>query len=591
MSQPQGLPQQPLNVRNAPVGVPTTLGVSPTPQQPQIRPAPVQQPTMTPTVQPANPQPQISSTVGAPPTQSPTDYPKISADIGTARQRGADDNTILQTLIQKQPSLQTDAQTAIQRGATPSQILDTIQQKYAPPDPNQKPPGYNNPLTIDQASNEEKVGLLKSLGSTGTGLLKLSGKIGNAIQGKGFQLQVDPTSLIGRADAALAPKNSAQAFGKNVGNVAQFFAPGIGEEEAATNAATKAADLFNFGSKATKAVQLGTEGVLSGAKNFALAQAQGQSNKDSALIGGISAVSPTLAEGVKGAAPILKDFLGGEGTADAMKVKDANPDLVKAWQTGQKDVNSLAGDITSTVKNYQTEGKTALQTMKNNLPDVAMPATNIKGGITDLISTASDSNLTAEEERTLSKLQSYVDKNVGNDTTVKGVLDLKTGLDNGNFYKAGDPSYNNSNKVVSQVRQYLNNLSIERMTNYDTQHGTQFADQIKSGLADATDRINFLDKVKANLLGRNPETYVEQTTNKVRSLINKSGDPSLAENTKDLVHELGQRTGKDFTTEFQAAHAAKALKGNLGRMVIKGTEAAIGGGLITELGKTVFGKR
>lgn len=67
-TQPQGLPTTPLGVRNAPVGVPTSLGVTSAPQQ-QITPVqPVQQPQMTPIVQPVNPQPQISSVTGAEPT-------------------------------------------------------------------------------------------------------------------------------------------------------------------------------------------------------------------------------------------------------------------------------------------------------------------------------------------------------------------------------------------------------------------------------------------------------------------------------------------------------------------------------------------
>src|SRR5438128_1065507 len=70
VQKPQGLPITPLQVRQAPLGVQTSLGMAQAPQQQisQTLQAPAQQPQFN-GVQPLTPQPQISGVTGTTPAQ------------------------------------------------------------------------------------------------------------------------------------------------------------------------------------------------------------------------------------------------------------------------------------------------------------------------------------------------------------------------------------------------------------------------------------------------------------------------------------------------------------------------------------------
>jgi len=156
--------------------------------------------------------------------------------------------------------------------------------------------------TNQPIKNDITTGALKSLGSTGTGLLELGGKIGNFIEGKGFQNEVDPNSPIGRANQVFEPTNNTQKAGKVAGDIAQFFIPG-GQEKAAATFAPKVAELLNLGSKGQKAVSLLTKAGISGVKDFSISEAQGQSNKQSAVIGALGALGPLAEAGIAAIAP------------------------------------------------------------------------------------------------------------------------------------------------------------------------------------------------------------------------------------------------------------------------------------------------
>ncbi len=118
VSKPAGVPTGPLPVVSKPANVPAKLPVvsQPANVQPKL------------SVQPLGPQPTIA--VPPKPAAAPQ-MDKIAADIGVARGRGADDTTILYTLLQKNPALVEPVKVAIkERGASPSQVLDTIIQKH-----------------------------------------------------------------------------------------------------------------------------------------------------------------------------------------------------------------------------------------------------------------------------------------------------------------------------------------------------------------------------------------------------------------------------------------------------------------------------
>jgi hypothetical protein len=84
---------------------------------------------------------------------------KIASDIGVARGRGADDTTILYTLVKKNPALTEPVKVAIQeRKATPTQVLDAIAAKYTPQPPQQENPGFLKSLGQSIARTPIQIG-------------------------------------------------------------------------------------------------------------------------------------------------------------------------------------------------------------------------------------------------------------------------------------------------------------------------------------------------------------------------------------------------------------------------------------------------
>jgi len=446
-----------------------------------------------------------------------------------------------------------------------------------------KQPNYNQDQGLIKNIANYDIGVAKSVGQLLPGLLTLGGKIRNFAEGKGFQQEVDPDSLVGRMNQFLSPSTSTQAAGNLVGDIGQFFVPGAGEDQAAA-LASKGSEALGGSGLISKLAGLAGKGAVSGVENAALAEAQGggkkqsssETNKNAAIVGGISAVMPFAGELLSKTMPIIKDFFGGSGTADALKVKNATPELVNAWKNGTRTVNDLADTITETAKNYETQGRNAFNAMKASLPDISMPQNFVEGGLQKSLSDVVENapNLNASEERTLANLQKYV--NNADIKGVKGILDLNQGIDNAGFYRAGDPEYKNSNKIIQEFRNIVKKSAINFAEKFDETNGTNYAEQVKKGLADASDRIKFMDKFKANFIGTNPETYVERTVNKLNPLIKGFGDEGVKENTKALLEEFEKRIGQPglFAKDFQAANAARNLKGLTGRLVVKGAKTA-----------------
>lgn len=432
-------------------------------------------------------------------------------------------------------------------------------------------------------------GALKELGSMGQSILDQTiGRGINAIEGKGFTKPQGNEAVNQQVDKLLEPSNAPQQVGNILTDIGQFFIPG-GQEEAAANIATKFPKLAEEAPLLLKLIQAGVKGGIGGVKDATLAKAQGQSGGASAAIGGLSAISPFIGLGTK--SKTIADFFGGNGTAESLAVKNSNPALFKAWETGSRDVNDLAGSIRNGVQEYETQGRNAWNAFKNTLPDIPMPQNFVEGGIKKSLQGMIDEapNLTDQEIRTLSNLQKYVNR--AKVSGIKGILDLRNGIDNAGFFRYGE-EYKNSNKIISAFRKTLNDAAVFQAQHYDSLNGTDFASQIEKGLSDAADRINFLDKFKSNFIGTNPDTYVERTINKLKPIIKKIASPGELENTKDLLSEFEQRLGQPglFSNEFRAANAAQNLKGVVGRSLWKGikygalpTGLLTGGGLIGDL--------
>lgn len=422
-------------------------------------------------------------------------------------------------------------------------------------------------------------------GLVSEGLNQTAGRAADLITGKGFSVPSGNVSgkLSALPSSMTTPSNTSQKVGDVAGQIGQFFIdPENGVASALEDAPT--------------AVRLAAEGLAKVPQNLALGKAQGQSNGQLVGTGVASALAPGISEGLSGLKGLIPDILGGKGSSAAKEVEAAEPDLVNAWRNGTQTKANIADTIASAAKQYTKDGIQKLQDMKDSLPDVAMPKSNLLGNIRGLLDTTG-TDLTVESERTVGNLQKLIEGNLGNDTSTKGLLDLKTLVDKEGFYKDANPTgaYDVSNGIVQKVRNFLTNAATDRMSVFDTQNGTNFAQQIKEGLADATDRQTFMKRLEASILGKNTSEYVERGTQKISNLIAKSGDVGELENTKNLLSEFENRIGKPglFTKDISAANAAQTLEGYGKRAALKiggatglaGLATGGGGALVRELQK------
>jgi hypothetical protein len=282
---------------------------------PKVQSQPINQPTLNPTVQskPANAGQAIQTSI-----------PPVVKGINGARLDGHTDEEILAQYIHNHPESQ--APQAIAAGHSASDILDAIVQGQGyqarkPGDNVGQDQPNDNSLNIKTFHGDvgALVGAAKGVTSTIAGLVTLGAKTGNAIAGKGFQVNTDPNSFMGRLNEV----TKARGYGENVGKIgeqiAEFFIPGGAEADV-----LKAADAGIEGLKlAEKAGVLG-KGV---AKAFGIGSR--------ATVGGLSAAGVTALQTggdpaqTKTAAILGSIFPGASAIADAIAGKFA-PRLVNS---------------------------------------------------------------------------------------------------------------------------------------------------------------------------------------------------------------------------------------------------------------------
>ncbi len=212
VNKPSGLPTAPLKVAppaptpaklpvvSKPTGVQQNLSVQPLPAQPSIYvpPKPPEAPQMD----------------------------KIASDIGVARGRGADDTTILYTLVKKNPALTEPVKVAIQeRKATPSQVLDAIVAKHQTAQESKEKWGVfdKDPATWGvkdflSPAKDVVVGAGKNFAQVGNFLLKPLDKAYEKVTGKKAPLDV-------LTDEDLKAKGVFQHVGKITGDILQQMQP------------------------------------------------------------------------------------------------------------------------------------------------------------------------------------------------------------------------------------------------------------------------------------------------------------------------------------------------------------------------------
>ena len=250
-----------------------------------------------------------------------------------------------------------------------------------------------------------------------------------------------------------------------------------------------------------------------------------------------------------------KDLFLGEDLNGALSQLAKNKSGVASFKNGVKTIQDVADTITKTAGDFENKSFQTFQKMKNSLPQIKIPNTNLVGEVKKTINDLP--TLTPKEKPLVQDMLKLISNN--KKTTVADILNLRNRLDRGGFFRAGE-DYVNSNRALTQIRNKLNEMAITRVKNYDLKNGTKYANDLIQGLKKASSDIEFIDTLKSNIIGHNNTKYLEQTANKLRSIISKIDDPIEYEATKNLLKELEGRTKTKIINELESAKAAQIIK-------------------------------
>ena len=205
----------------------------------------------------------------------------ILNSINEARRRGADDDTILQSIIQGNPNLGNSFKQAQQRGAQSSQIIDEIIKQ------NPKEKEVDGFLQkISKPLSRFSTGFTKELLERGRTLGKIGQEFLQQTAGRGVEKitgvprqELGAPIFEGERPEALKPVGRAEEIGAGVERVAEFFVPGtlITKGLKARLAISTASDALQILSRVgigaaetagVTALQKGTPGEIAGAGAF-----------------------------------------------------------------------------------------------------------------------------------------------------------------------------------------------------------------------------------------------------------------------------------------------------------------------------------
>jgi len=351
VDRPSGVPAAPLPVVSKPANVPAKLPVV-------SQPAGVQK---TLSVAPVAPQP----TIAVPP--KPPQMDKIASDIGVARSRGADDTTILYSLVKKNPALTEPVKVAIQeRKATPSQVLDQIVAKYSPQAEEPKPgfidsaPGRWDIKGFIAPAANAAFGVAKSFAKVGSKILKPVDKV---LEKAGIE------SGAGLSDEDLKAKGFWQGAGKVTGDILQA--------DAVANAVAPAASAITKSSKAVKApavvqklLDVGGRSALDAGTAYGVAKVQGAENKDAKTAALIAGSLPWASAAFSTAAKALGVNKAGEKIQYAL-IKPTKADIENGFKIENVNKYNLGGSLKETAEKTQQ----AIAERANKLKSLLKPGT------------------------------------------------------------------------------------------------------------------------------------------------------------------------------------------------------------------------
>jgi len=317
VSKPANVPAK-LPVVSKPANVQQSLSVQPLPQQPSIYVPP-----------------------------KPPKMDKIAADIGVARGRGADDTTILYSLVKKNPALTEPVKVAIKdRKATPTQVLDQIVAKHQAQQPVEedkgsfidRAPGRWDLKGLVKPSVDAVIGVGKSFAKVGATILKPLNKVTG----------IEPPGL---SDEDLKAKGFWQGTGKVVGDVLQA--------DVVANAVAPLASAITKSSQAVKApaavqklLDVGGRSALDAGAGYTLAKAQGYDDKDAKTAALISGALPWASAAFSAVAKVAKVNKLGEKIQFAV-IKPTQADINSGFKIENVNKYDLGGSLKQTAQKTQ----------------------------------------------------------------------------------------------------------------------------------------------------------------------------------------------------------------------------------------------
>lgn len=417
-----------LSVLSAPVGGPTLA--------PTVAPAPANMPALSSSA-PVIPFETPQSNAPLPVTNTPAVQPVLSPKVQTAPANQLNITSVGPTgnqqpfaakLTLPQFGALIQAKYPIYAGKDPATIASAVLAKYpqyqsmVDMEPGQTPSTSSStlPFSSGNPASDLLEGVAKSVLKLPVGVFELGEKLASAISGQGFNVQNDPNSLLGEIDNFLAPKTQVQKVGDVVGNIAALLVP-AGQGEAGAAIASKVGDLLDLSTQGVKALQLLTTAGLTGAKDYALSEAQGQSNTSSAVVGGLGAagelasplvsallkspIAPTIQlafpqgeqEAAQATWDMVKPVLSGNDLKAAVASGDIAPEGLLGKVMQVPDAQDLAmikaaqpyvvpGDVLQTAKNLNQAFFDLDETATNGIAGQggAWSASNLQGALNDI---------------------------------------------------------------------------------------------------------------------------------------------------------------------------------------------------------------
>lgn len=341
VAKPAPLPAK-LPVVSKPANVQASLSVQPLPQQPSIYvpPKPPEAPQMD----------------------------KIASDIGVARSRGADDTTILYSLVKKNPALTEDVKVAIQeRKATPSQVLDTIVAKYSPQPEQTNKMGRWDIKGFLTPAKDVAVGFSKSLATIGNTALKPLNRVVQKITGK------DSVS------GALTPEDlKANGFFQGAGKLAGDIVYGnavAGATAPLSAAVTKSSLAIKAPTVVKKLVDVTGRSALLAGEGYGTAKLMGADNHDAGIAAVVSGALPWAAAALSGLKGTAAKFAN---KIETSIIKPTKADLADGFSTQNVFKYDLGGSLQQTAQ--KTNDKiTELTTQLNTAIKGSDKKVNVSG--------------------------------------------------------------------------------------------------------------------------------------------------------------------------------------------------------------------